>query len=219
MAQRVVNLDSLPFQAQDPADERTLARIKFWDEWERMKWFVELAQKPLKEMTQGEITTIQEEIRAIERKLFRKNNPPPPFDKRKIMRLQGKLLEHLQGLIKTGQTMIKNISLDLWIVHVPKAMNHMKRVTEKLNRSVPDSSPPPSDVLFWLIPSSGEKGLIFVMGQLLENYVSSIRQCPRCSKIFLQLRKTADYCSRECQSQAYASRKRAERKASRSFKP
>jgi len=211
MAQRAVNLDSLPLQIQDPADERTLARIKFWDEWERMKWFVELAQKPLKEMTQGEITTIQEEIRAMVRTLFHETTPPL-FDKRKIIRLQGTLLKHLQELIMTGQTMFHNISMRLWIVHLPQAINHSKRVREQHNRSGPDFSPPPRDLASWLTPSSGEKGLISEMGQLLRKYGASIRRCPRCTKIYLQLRTTAGYCSRECQSRAITKKKRDEKK-------
>ncbi len=206
MPQRIINMDTLPSMILTQEDRRTLKRIKFDDEWERMNWYVHLCQKPLKEMTHGEISTLQEEIKAIERFLFGHTNPTI-FSIRQISRLQKKIQKYLQDLINKGQTMFVGFKMNLWIVHGPVAHQKMQE-----RNPTTTNSQPPFDLFSWLKPLSGEEGIIFEMGHLLRRFGASIIRCPHCSKIFLQLRKNADYCSRECQSRAYMRNKRAESK-------
>ena len=209
MAQRIIKIDSpmgvakkrsqtVPFGP--PEDERTLKRINFDDLWNRMNWFVQLAQKPLKEMTEGEISMLQEEITAVQGSLFRYNNPPT-FTRQQISRLQKKMLKYLEELIDKGQVVFRGLEVTLWVV--------TNRVNFYKNPEVGDEKPP-FYLFSWLTPSTGEKGLLYELGQLLRTFGASVRRCPRldCHKIFLQFRKNAKYCSRDCQSRDYMRIKR-----------
>ena len=66
------------------------------------------------------------------------------------------------------------------------------------------------------LPSKGyEDALLFHLARLLEDLGGSIRQCsrPSCRRLFLQLRHSAIYCDRRCQSVDTMRRKREEAKA------
>ena len=78
MAQQTkrVKIDTIFRRPINTEDERILQRINFNDEWELMKWYVQVAQKPLQEMSKGDIVSLQEEIKALERTLFHEINPP-----------------------------------------------------------------------------------------------------------------------------------------------
>lgn len=170
--------------------ERPLERIKFHDEWELMNWYVLMAQKQLNKMSKGEILLLQEEFMALEYKQSLVVNPHP-LGVLEIEQIQKTILKHLQDLADGQGILIGEFRMTIWF-------------NGKIRGRLPD---PIS--WHWL---HGDNQFIYHFGLLLEKWSASIRRCPHCSKIFLQLRRNAIYCGRECQSRAFMKKKRAEEK-------
>ena len=186
-------------QGTYPEDVRPLERMHFFDMWERMNWFIQVAQKPVDELSQGEILSLQEEIRAAERVLFH-NVKPTFFTIEKIKDLQAKILEHIERLSDEGSCLLGPFKVSIWVAR-------FRFIAEK--RGISSSSAnTPLDLVTWYQTVGGQDGLIYEMGRLLSEFGDSFRRCPHCSKIFLQLRKNAVHCGRKCQSIAVMREKR-----------
>ncbi len=196
MPQRIygIGLHQLSDKVQDPADVRPLDRIKFFvSKWERMNWYVDFAQKNLDRLSPGEVLNYQEDVVALERTLFKIHKPAPP-DLPEIKGMQESIRKHLESLADKGVAVfIKPASITTIVA--PKVVARQEGITLKPGDAII------ADIFYW-DGYPGVRGLVHYLAELLKQFAPSIKRCPHCSKIFLQLRRNAVYCSRQCQSVA-----------------
>jgi hypothetical protein len=191
----------LPPEERWPEDRRALERIKFdVSEWDQMNWYVTLANADMGHLSPGETLSLQEEVRSLERTLFRDILKVPLPELEEIRNLHSIIRTHLESLADKGYAVIGPFSLKVHIVR-PKV-------------------PPFEHGQGWYdlvhYPDLTEGDLLaYHMSQLLQKFGHAIRRCPHCNKIFLQQRRNGRYCGRTCQSRAVMKRIRAEKKATK----
>ncbi len=192
-----------------PEDVRPLERINFDDLWERMNWYVLISQKSIDELSKGEILSLQEEIRALERKLLNLVKPPF-FTISKIGELQENIMEHLSNLVKAGTARLGPFEVEITIRRGSKYFDKIRRESSHFNNLMKDSPNPksPRKLLTMHETPTRIPGLIYQMALLLGRFGDSIDRCPHCSKIFLKFRSNAVFCGRKCQSVAIMRKKR-----------
>ena len=170
-----------------------------------MNWFVELAQEDLRNISQGDLLNLQEELVALVRTSCRITNAEPP-KLSQVKQLQHDISGHLNDLLERGQTQFSHIQICSWIVCPKKAFSVQRMLAQGM------SAPPPRspDVFHWDViqpkkPSQLVKTCaLHFFNQLLKlkMHADSIARCAHCARIFLQFRRNARYCSRRCQSVA-----------------
>ncbi len=213
MPQRIHSVPTVqPFSAPaNPVDSRAIARIKSSDanrEWETMNWYDGLAQKDLQSISSGDFLNLQEELVALARTLYLHNNPEPP-KRLQIKRLQLAISRHLSELLERGQTTFAPFKIVSWVVCLKKAASI---------GGMPALPPGLPDIFTWdtvrpKTPSQlVETSALHKFNQLLKQHAGSIGRCAHCDKIFLQFRRNAHYCNRQCQSVAAMRAIRARKK-------
>lgn len=175
-----------------PDDVQILARMKFGrSDWHKLAWYVQFAAKDLQRLSPGEIMTVKEEVRALERTLIRQTIQElgrPVHSEADIQEIQRSIHDTLVELADTGmvclgpfQTMI---SISFW------------------------------DASEWS-GGAGNSLLPYHFARLLKQFVGSIRRCRNCKTIFLAPRTSAHHCSRTCQSRAASKAIREKKKTNR----
>ncbi len=220
MAQRPIRKSYplvLPYLVpHDPVDVRAIARITSgggnW-EWQVMNWFVRWAQDDLGNISAGELLNLQEELVALVRTSCRLINAEPP-KLSQVKQLQHDISGHLNELLERGQTLFSPIQIRSFIFCPKKAFS----VQGRLAQGRPAPPPRSPDVVHWNVlqpknPSQLVKtSALHLFNQSLKQHADSIGRCAHCARIFLQLRRNAHYCNRQCQSVAAMRAIRARKK-------
>lgn len=175
-------------------DQRPLERIKFEvSEWDQLNWYLQFAQRDFAILSGGELLSLKEEVRAIERTLVRRmvgsESLPEPTDD-EIRELHIFFKDKLEALADAG-----------WISFAPF------EVVVNINH------------LGWLEHLAGKRWLEYHFVQLLKKFSVAVQRCPNtsCNRIFLKARGNASYCSRQCQNRMAMKtiRKRSKQEAAR----
>lgn len=210
MAQRrkrevIKEIESVSLDDRHPSDMKALERIRFdISDWDKMNWFVAIANKDLPAMTPGELQMLREEVVAIKRALrlsWGKTTWDPSLERAK--ETHRAVSKHLKELAETGQTTLGPFEQQ---THIQSADVAFKDVFSELDSDTKQSL---SGFSHHTKITEGDE-LLFFMSRLLEQFGGSIRRCPHCSIIFLQSRRNAVYCSRKCQSVAVMRAKRSD---------
>lgn len=190
------------YEDRHPADERALERIKFdVSEWDRMNWYVKLANMDFDKLTEGERLSLREEFWGIKHTLWLdKDNPEPIANE--IKGIQRNVAKHLSELADQGKTEFGPFHLRITVECPVVEFKEMYQDLRPEHLRQMHGGHHDTDLI-----SGG--GFLYYMTQLLQEFGGSIRRCPHCNKIFLQARKNAVYCTRKCQSVAFMRQKRA----------
>lgn len=202
-------------------EEQVLARIGFRvGSWEQMRWYVGLTTKKLTKLTKGEFQTLQEEFMAVRTFLFPNRKPRWPTTIGQMIDLQATLSRHLSDLldhrfVKLGPFEIIHeiylsetlpfesgeLTLEERLHPRPLSLAGTRRVSYQTRLSLSDDK--------------GNMWLLDHFARLLGEFGSAICRCPHCNSLFLQLRKSAKFCKRECQNQAAMKKIRERRRQER----
>ncbi len=181
-----------PARIVDVSDDPVLARIglKAWNHatsrWSReiLTWFCETSQKDLNRLSEGDWLSIQEEITRLCALINHEENPKPiARGGGELPDFQQEVLRRLRELADEGRTVFSQP--EGYVVLEAKGTGA---------------------IAFHKSTVRGLDGLIGHFGWLLERWLEQnrtlVRRCPLCSRIFIQQRSHAQYCSRQCQSRA-----------------
>lgn len=178
-------------------DQRPLTRIAFErSEWDELNWYVQFSNKDLGQLSPGEFISLEEELRAIERTIFRrmtgKDTLPGPVDE-DVRRYHHFFRNKLMALAEGALIAFSTFELDVTI-----------------------------NYRGWLENLVGQRWLEYHFAELLKTFHFAVVLCPyeKCEKLFLRPRANATYCSRQCQNRAamHAIRKRGKQPARPSAK-
>lgn len=194
--------------------------------WELLDWFVRFAQRDIPEMTEAQCDELDEEVQTIQLLASFNLNPWIPT-REELHGLATRILTILSALVDTGSVRIGPLPVEFVVL----------RGTDR-HAEIPDAQRAKDLVMYegwgpalvgqaaaegiaFQVPPVGMEGLIFVLAQLISIYPGAVRRCPHCKskRLFAQFRTSAKYCSRLCQSQAWAreqwERKKKDRAAAR----
>jgi hypothetical protein len=185
-----------------------------------MRWYVDLTTKELTKLTKGELQTLQEEFIAVRTFLFPNRKPRRPTSIKEMIDLQATISRHLSELldyrlVKLGPFAITHEiylsetlppasgkqTLEQMMTPRPLSLTGARRVTYQTRLSLSDDK--------------GNEWLLDHFARLLGEFGNVIRRCPHCNNLFLQLRKSAKFCKRECQNQAAMKQIRERRRQQR----
>ena len=203
--------------------------------WPLLDWYVRFVQLNLEALSQGEWLTLQEDITALEHEIEQCWSPQIVGLTYEIARnhewireLQGHIQPKLVALAdREEKEIIGTFTMHVGVQSVATlegwkqgrrgpayfVFRDLQGDTDKV--SMPDGRKQdrPSYDAF-----------LFHLFQLLERVQQEVRRCPRsrCKRLFLQFRRHAAYCSRDCQSIAATEairRRQREKAAKRSKSP
>ena len=198
----------------DPADESVLRRIEFFTgDWERLNWYVKFAKRNVG--GPGELPKCQDEVVALLRTLSPSAfaNPARPKPDA-LARFQETIARHLQNLVDDHRTQFRpfTITIDITLPQARQAQPDW--LPDFLGQTERTASAylPKTPATLALPKSDWPAHLLYHFARLLEAMGSSIKRCPFCSQVFLQLRRSRVYCSPKHQKRAFMRRDRAAKK-------
>lgn len=161
--------------------------------WDLLKWLVRLANTDVRQLREGDLLNLQEDLREFFSlgALVQGKYPLPSVAE--LETAQKTIAKHLHELMEEGRTDIGPFG----------------STTVALRRPVLGSEGQPVFISM-IFPTEPQHYLIQEFAKLLCQYGSLISKCPHCGQIFLKLRTKALYCSRNCQSVAAMRKIRAE---------
>jgi hypothetical protein len=181
------------------------------ESWQQMAWYVHFATLDFDNMSGGDLLNIQEEVIAISHNCDQTSSWKIPT-REQLKPFQQEIAKCLKDINSAGGTVVGPISYTLLVIR-PQYLN------ERI------SSPPEDPHLIWpqiatirFISDKENPGntipvLRYYFAKLLPDFANSLLPCPKCQKIFLQFRRHAKFCSRQCQSQRAAEVNREKIKA------
>jgi hypothetical protein len=193
--------------------EIILERIGFTTtSWDQMNWYVSFAREDLSRLTAGDFLNLQEQITAIWVKLryvdthdrTRPLRPALP-SREDVERLQKHVVTHFDEIVDQGGSQFGPYPISRFITH---------EVWDLDGSDEPGDEPISVDQWRHQILITGpdkdtfKNYLVTHLFDLFREHAQSIRRCPHCSRVFLQLRRSAMYCSRACQSVATMQKRR-----------
>ena len=122
-----------------------------------------------------------------------------PLSMAKLIHLQREVSSHVEEFLKKKQFTFTEFTPTLLIERDPKDQQRL--------------------IDYEFLPPFDGKGLLYLFATLLRRVRLPIEQCPRCQQIFLKPRKDAQFCSRDCQSLAYAKSQRGDRPPKKRGRP
>lgn len=212
-----------PVPERDAALENAWANIMF-DRWDQMAWFVKLANTAMATLHPGDILNLQGQCEAI-RKVPISFHPIPSDRKRYPFHggwvaSASPTLRDLQNIHDAIAPRLNDLANGVDVSFGPIEIAHTIRF-QKSNEAEQQAGYPP----YRISPSSFLRGshawpdeFVLRAALLLETYVDSIRRCPHCTKVFLQLRRNANYCGPACYSVAGMRRVREKQRAQKALK-
>lgn len=195
----------------EPAEWRTLR-------WELLDWFVRFAQRDIPALTEAQCDELDEEVQTIQLLAAFNLNPWIPT-REELHWLATRVLTILSALVDTGSARIGPLPVEFVVwrgtdrhVEIPDAQR-AKGFAMYEGWGPALVGQPPAEGIAFQVPPVGMEGLLYVLAQLISTYPGAVRRCPHCKskRLFAQFRTSAKYCSRLCQSQAWA-REQWERK-------
>jgi hypothetical protein len=193
---------------------------KEWESlrWEFLVWFVRFAQRNISALSEEECGQLDEEVQVIQLLASFNLNPWIP-NREELKALRDRVFRILSDLVITGSARIGPIPVEfvVWrgtIKHaaLPEAQRSIGAV---ILGGLPSliGHPPAEGIAFQVAPI-GVAAVIHCLAQLLSKYPASVRRCPfpDCGKLFVPIRSTGEYCSRQCQSRAFAREQWKEKK-------
>jgi len=204
----------------DTTLDKAWARIGL-SPWHQMAWFVRLANTDLTKLSPGDLQNLQDECQAI-RITPISFHPTRPDRKRypflhgwvgslspsfiQLQNIQAAIAPHLNRIADGQTTECGPITLQ----HTIK----FRRSNDAQQRAgYPPYSISPTSIFN---SNSWADEFLFRVTRLLEQrrrrstlFVDSIRRCPNCQDMFVQLRRNANYCGRKCHSVAGMQKARA----------
>jgi hypothetical protein len=167
--------------------------------WNIVDWFVQLARnpKPFCDMAPIEVELLRQEYRALQEVLQDKTGglTQNVVTVEALEKFRSAVRTHLEQLADTGKTEFGPFMLTR-SVYMPRKNTSSAIVLDKQVYS--------GD---WVEPFDGQ-GLLYYLSGLLGQIGLAILRCPHCSQIFLRPRADAEHCSRPCQANAHAQRRR-----------
>ena len=186
----------------DPAEWETLR-------WELLAWFVSFAQRDILVLTNEQCDLLDEEVQTIQ--LLATFNQSPWVPTREEMHmLSTRVLTILSALVDTGVVRIGPLPVEFVVLRGTDRQEDIPEAQRAKGFVMYEGwgpgllGKPPAEGIAFQVPPIGVEGLIHVLAQLLSKFPGSVRRCPLCKKLFAQFRVSAQYCSRLCQSQAWA---------------
>ncbi len=216
--------------AQQSVSERNAALEKAWanimfDRWDQMAWFVKLANTDMAALTPGDIQNLQDQCEAIRRVPI--SFYPIPSDRKRYPFHGGwgasasPTLRDLQNIHDTIALRLNKLADGEKVSFGPIQVTHTISF-RKSNEAEQRAGYPPYLISPYAVLRSGSQSwpdeFVLRAAQLLETYVDSIRRCPHCKDVFLQLRRNANYCGPACYSVAGMRRLREEQRAQKELK-
>ena len=163
--------------------------------WRIVNWFVQLARdrKPFREMAPVEVELLRQEYRALQESLRERTGALTEnvVSIDALEQFRSGVRTHLEELADTGQTRFGPFTLER-VVYMPR----------------PNTSLPQQVYSGDLIDPFDGQGLLYHLSRLIDQLGLAILRCPHCQQIFLRPRADAEYCSRPCQANAHANRRR-----------
>ena len=182
-----------------------------WDplRWELLAWAVAFAQRDLSTMTEEECNSLDEEIQVVQ--LFALFNVNPWVPTREELRLLARqVLTILSALVDTGVVRIGPLPVEFVVLRGADRQEAIPEAQRATGFVMYDGwgpallGHPPAEGIAFQVPPTGMEGVIHCVAQLVSKYPGAVRRCPLCKRLFAQFRSSAQYCSRVCQSQAWA---------------
>jgi hypothetical protein len=148
--------------------------------WEIYNWYCTVSQKKLEMLSEGDWLNLREEIKTL-CVFINFEEEPKPVSRKEVGSFQKEILRRLTNLADTKLVYFKQ----------PGVTRILQARWD--NRPIATFDRP-----------AGLKGLLYHFGELMERTLevnrTAVQRCPRCERIFIQLRRHAEYCSRQCQS-------------------
>jgi hypothetical protein len=192
----------------EPQDEPALERMHFLNgRWDQLNWYVELIAKDLSKLSDGEWTVLQEDVVALHRTLSYYPNAKAP-ERQDLLKFQHEISRHFAHLRSGGVVKIGPLPITHEIQVTRKVSSKVSRPFSLVEYFEQRDQPLEGEVEVRYTPRlpahDWRTWLLDHFGRLLGELGASIRQCPHCSKWFLQFRKSAIFCGRVCQNRAGA---------------
>ncbi|MDN5941098.1 MAG: hypothetical protein L0H94_04355 [Nitrospira sp.] len=205
----------------DPRDEAALRRINYFKgDWDRLNWYVQLMAKRLDGLSAGELLMLQEEFAALERTL-RGNDKSVKPSLEAMKGFQTSVKRYVECLVDDDKTTLGPFLVSIE-VYVPLAAaergeRNKDWISQRFGPVDRKTSTLPRITSRETVKGM-EPCLLYHLAKLLEQLGASIKRCNHCLSIFVQSRRHAAYCGRQCQSVAAmreVRRKRKERQPKR----
>ena len=221
------------------AQQRT-ASEKAWSRmgratWSQMEWFVKLTNTAgFESMSAGEQLTWQEEFVAMwgERYMGFLETPPdtkryprppstphqmresaiPPPTPAQMQEVRDVIASHIDELADDKGTRIGGLNISYTVAFYKNPAYDQNKELDRYLIHRGETADPVSNIY--------RQNLLLRVSKLLdaEKYADKVRRCEHCKKVFLQLKRTAKYCSSKCYTVAGMRRLRAERKTQTALK-
>lgn len=199
--------------------------------WELLDWFVSFAQRDIAALTEAQCNELDEEVQVIQLLASFNLNPWVPT-REELHALAKRSRTILSALVETGSVRIGPLQVEFVILRGTIKQADIPEVERAKGLVMYEGwgpaliGHPPAEGIGFQVPPIGMEGLIHCLGQLLSKYPGAVRRCPQyksphCKRLFAQFRSSAKYCSRLCQSNAWASeqyKKKKEEQAKRKSK-
>ena len=189
-----------------------LERIGFTSStWDQMNWFVLFAKENLDQLTSGDLLNLQEQIAAIWKQLkytskYKRERGPDDIlpSHEQIVQLQATIVSHLNDIVYKGSSRSGPYSITRFVTHYHDEIEGWEEtdpwtIIDEWKSEILMSGPEEDSYRSYLVTH---------LFDLFAEHAKSLKHCPHCSKIFLQLRRHAVYCSRACQSVATMKKQR-----------
>ena len=197
-----------------PAIQKARERAQFdVDNWHQMNWYINFVGLDLSNLSDGDLLNIQEEVIALSR-ILKNLTAPPLLTRAELEALQQQILNPLEEWLNKGSITLGPFSYTAWILRINP---NFEKIPPTLKDKIQNLHLPEVAIHKSIPYTTGTKFFFTLflahLADLLGECGHLILRCPKCEKIFLQFRRHAEFCSRQCQSQRAAEVNRQKKKA------
>ncbi len=180
--------------------------------WEQLNWYVKVAKLDFGELSVEDLLNLQDEVAALSSIVDGTVGGRPLLPLKNLKVVQQNISTHLVNIVDNLSTEIGPFSYTTVISRLrTRFKNHPDWTPEKLEKL------PRVNISKKYSHCKTQEDMIATilldrLVELLSEFGDSIVRCLRCHQIFLQLRRHAECCSRQCQSQRAAEVNRQKKK-------
>jgi|CXWL01.1.fsa_nt_gi hypothetical protein len=176
--------------------------------WELLNWFVSFGQRDIATLSDEQCSQLDEEVQVIQLLASFNLNPWVP-SREELQVLAKRSRTILSALVETGSVRIGPLPVEFVVWRGTVKQKNLPDAQQPKGVVMVGGLPsllghPPAEGIAFQVPPVGEDALIHCLAQLLSKYPGSVHRCPLCKQLFAQFRSSAKFCSRACQSQAWA---------------